>query len=218
MKPSRPPSSSAASASRAQALRARWKTLAPREQSLVLAAGTVVAVALLWWVALAPALRTLRDAPAQHAALDAQLQRMQALQSEALQLQAAPAAPAGDASQALRTSLTQRLGTQAQINILGDRATVTLKGAPADGVAEWLSQARSNARTVPVEARLARSTAAAPQPVGSAVLGPTSPQRAAALAAPGTAAARAGQPAAAAAPDGAMPRWDGTLVLALPAR
>ncbi len=216
MKPSRPPSSSAASASRAQALRARWKTLAPREQSLVLAAGTVVAVALLWWVALAPALRTLREAPAQHAALDAQLQRMQALQSEALQLQAAPAAPAGDASQALRTSLTQRLGTQAQINILGDRATVTLKGAPADGVAEWLSQARSNARAVPVEARLARSTAAAPQPGGSAaVLGPTSPQRAAAL---GPAAARAGKPAAAAAADDAMPRWDGTLVLALPAR
>ncbi|AVS69582.1 general secretion pathway protein GspM, partial [Paracidovorax avenae] len=41
--------------------------------------------------------------------------------------------------------------------------------------------------------------------------------RAATLAAPGTA-ARAGQPAAAAAPEGAMPRWDGTLVLALPAR
>ncbi|WP_225981021.1 type II secretion system protein GspM, partial [Paracidovorax avenae] len=78
MKPARSPSPSAASASRAEALRARWKTLAPREQSLVLAAGTVVAVALLWWVALAPALRTLREAPAQHAALDAQLQRMQA--------------------------------------------------------------------------------------------------------------------------------------------
>ncbi|WP_234384368.1 type II secretion system protein GspM, partial [Paracidovorax avenae] len=121
MKPARSPSPSAASASRAEALRARWKTLAPREQSLVLAAGTVVAVALLWWVALAPALHTLREAPAQHAALDAQLQRMQALQSEALQLQAAPAAPAGDASQALRTSLAQRLGTQAQINILGVR-------------------------------------------------------------------------------------------------
>ncbi|WP_192883862.1 type II secretion system protein GspM, partial [Paracidovorax cattleyae] len=180
MKPARTPSSAAPSASRAEVLGTRWKALAPREQSLVLAAGTVVAVALLWWVALAPALRTLREAPAQHAALDAQLQRMQALQSEALQLQAAPAAPASDASQALRTALTQRLGTQAQINILGDRATVTLKAAPADGVAEWLSQARSNARAVPVEARLARSTATQ-QPTGPAVLGPTSPQRAAVL-------------------------------------
>ncbi len=66
------------------------------------------------------------------------MRRRPALQSEALQLQAAPAAPAGDASQVLRTSLAQRLGSQAQISILGDRATVTLKAAPADGVAEWL--------------------------------------------------------------------------------
>ncbi|SFD84555.1 type II secretion system protein GspM [Paracidovorax konjaci] len=192
---------------RADVLRARWKALAPREQSLVLAAAALVAVALLWWVVLAPAVRTLREAPQQHAALDAQLQRMRALQAEALQLQAAPAAPAGDASQALRTSLGQRLGNQAQIAILGDRATVTLKAAPADAVADWLAQARSNARTVPVEARLVRSTAA-PAPAGTAVMGPTSPARAAA-AAPRTAPA---------APDDAMPRWDGTLVLTLPAR
>ncbi|EER57544.1 conserved hypothetical protein, partial [Acidovorax delafieldii 2AN] len=37
-------------------LHARWKALAPREQQLVLAAGALVALALLWWVALAPAL------------------------------------------------------------------------------------------------------------------------------------------------------------------
>ena len=71
-------------------LQQRWKALAPREQNLVLAASAIVALALLWWVALAPALKTLRTAPARHAALDAQLQRMQSLQAEALQLQAAP--------------------------------------------------------------------------------------------------------------------------------
>ena len=38
------------------ALRARWQALAPREQTLVLAAAGVVGLALLWWVALAPAL------------------------------------------------------------------------------------------------------------------------------------------------------------------
>ena len=62
------------------ALQDRWKALAPREQNLVLAAGTVVALALLWWVAVAPALGTLRAAPARHAALDAQLQRMPCIQ------------------------------------------------------------------------------------------------------------------------------------------
>lgn len=83
-------------------LQQRWKALAPREQNLVLAASAIVALALLWWVALAPALKTLRTAPARHAALDAQLQRMQSLQAEALQLQAAPRGTPGDAVGSLR--------------------------------------------------------------------------------------------------------------------
>ncbi len=172
-------------------LQARWKALAPREQNLILAAGTVVALALLWWLALAPALNTLRTAPARHAALDAQLQRMQSLQAEALQLQAAPRSAPGDSVASLRGSLTQRLGATAQLSLVGDRATVTLKGAPADALAQWLAQARSNALAVPVEARLTRSPAAA-APAPATHLGNT--------------------------PAAAAPRWDGSLVLALPAR
>lgn len=174
------------------ALQARWQAMAKREQNLVLAAGGLVAVALLWWVALAPALATLRAAPARHAALDTQLQRMQSLQTEAQQLQSAPRSTPGDAVGALRSALTQRLGTAAQLNVVGDRATVTLKGAPADALAQWLAQARSNARATPLEARLARSsaTAAAPNAAAPVTLGN---------------------------PVVAMPRWDGTLVLALPA-
>lgn len=140
-------------------LRTRWKALAPREQNLVLAAGAVVGLALLWWVALAPALQTLRGAPARHAALDAQLQHMQALQAEALQLQSAPATRPADARRSLQTSLAQQLGSTAQIQFAGDRATVTLKGASADALAPWLAQARSNAHAAPTEARLARSPA-----------------------------------------------------------
>ena len=78
----------------------------------------------------------------------------------------------------------------AQLNVVGDRATITLKGASADALAQWLAQARSNARATPVEARLTRSA---------------------------TAAAPAGQtPVTLGRPVVAMPRWDGTLVLALP--
>ena len=123
--------------SRAAALQARWKALAPREQSLVLAAAGVVLLALLWWVALAPALGTLRQAPELHGKLDLQLQHMQRLQAEAQQLQAQPQTSPTDAVGALRAALTQRLGTAAQMNVLGDRVTVTLKGAPADAVAQW---------------------------------------------------------------------------------
>ena len=35
-------------------LRARWNALAPREQNMTLLAGGVVALALLWWLALRP--------------------------------------------------------------------------------------------------------------------------------------------------------------------
>lgn len=174
---------------RSSALQERWRTLAPREQNLVLAAGAVVGLALLWWVAIAPALATLRAAPARHAALDSQLQQMQRLQAEAQQLQSAPKTGPGDAVGALRTALTQQLGKTAQLNVVGDRATVTLKGAPADALAQWLAQARSNARTTPQEARLTRSSALAAAPT-PAVLG------------------------SAATP---TPRWDGNLVMALPA-
>ena len=143
--------------SRTTALQARWKALAPREQNLVLAAGGIVALALVWWVALAPALATLRQAPELHRKLDLQLQHMQRLQAEAQQLQAQPQTSPSDAVGALRTALTQRLGTAAQMNVLGDRVTVTLKAAPADAPAEWLALARTNARAVTADAPLARS-------------------------------------------------------------
>ena len=42
----------------------------------------------------------------------------------------------------------------------GERATVTLKDASADALAEWLAQARLNARSVPLEARLVRASTA----------------------------------------------------------
>lgn len=173
-------------------LRAHWKALAPREQNLLRAAGTLVALALLWWLALAPALTTLRTAPARHAALDAQLQRMHSLQAEALQLQAAPRSAPGDAVASLRSALTQRLGSSAQLSLAGDRATITMKGAPADALAQWLAQARSNALAVPVEARLTRSAASTLPASTTTTVGNV--------------------------PADTTPRWDGSLVLALPAR
>ena len=88
-----------------EALQARWQAwwpeLAPREQRMVIVAGALVAAALVWWVALAPALRTLATAPAAHAELDAQLQQMAALQIQAKALQSQPRANREDALRAL---------------------------------------------------------------------------------------------------------------------
>lgn len=178
------------------ALQARWQTLAPREQKLLQAAAALVAVALLWWLALAPALQTLRGAGERHAALDAQVQHMQALQAEALQLQALPRANPDDARRALQSSVTDTLGASARLVLTGDRATLTLKGTPADALAAWLAQARSNARAVPQEMRLTRA-----QPAEGRT----------------TTTARATVPAERASATASV-RWDGTIVLALPQR
>lgn len=137
-------------------LQDRWKLLAPRERSLLTAAAAMLLVALLWTLLLAPALRVLRTAPAQAAALDAQLQRMQTLQAQAQALQ--QQAPLGyeDALRALQQATKQTLGTSAQISVSGERATVTLQAVGADALAQWLAQARLNARSVPLEAKINR--------------------------------------------------------------
>jgi general secretion pathway protein M len=160
------------------ALRNRWTLLAARERAAIGTAATLIMLALLWWVVLGPALTTLRSAEAQHQSLDAQLQAMRGLQAEALALQGQPKLSADDALRALETSVSQRLGSTAQLSVAGERATVTLKAADADALARWLTQARVNARALPTEARLTRTPGAATAPA----------------------------------------RWDGSVVLALPAR
>ena len=196
------PSAPAALAAR---LRLHWQALAPREQTLVRGAAVLVAAALLWWLALAPALQTLRTAPARHAVLDAQLQRMLALQDEAERLKGVPRADPDNAARALQSAATERLGSAARTNVLGDRATVTLTGAPAGALAPWLAQVRSNAKAVPQEVHLVRATAP-----------PVSAPAAVPVAAPAAGSAVAAPMAAATAPGDV--RWDGTLVLALPLR
>ncbi len=143
------------------ALGSAWARLAPRERRLLLLAATVVGLALLWWLALAPALATLRQAELQGHALDAQWQRMQALQAEAEALKSSPRMGQDEALRALEAAVTQRLGAAAQLTVVGDRANLTLKGVSASALASWLAEARLNARAMPLEARLTRAAAAA---------------------------------------------------------
>ena len=146
-------------------VQARWQTLAAREQTLLLSAAGVVGLALVWWVLIAPPLATLRQADALQRNLDAQAQKMQVLQVQALALQSQPKLSRDDALRALEASVKQRLGAGAQLNVLGDRVTLTLKNTPADALAQWLVQARVNARAIPSEARLVRSGNPAIPPV-----------------------------------------------------
>jgi general secretion pathway protein M len=142
-----------------QSLRTRWAQLPAREKSLLALAAGLVLATLLWQLSLAPALTTLRTADAQARVLNAQLQQMQAMQAEARALQQQPALGFDEALRALTLATEQTLGATARFNMAGDRASVTLQGASADALAQWLAQARLNARSVPAEARLMRAVA-----------------------------------------------------------
>jgi general secretion pathway protein M len=140
------------------ALRARWQGLAAREKVLVAGTTSLVAVVLVWLVAVRPALTIVRSAEQQHRALDAQLQQMRALQQQAQAMKAQPKLGHDEALRLLELSLRQRLGTSARLTVTGDRATITLTGTPPEALARWLTQVRVDARALPSEARLSRNT------------------------------------------------------------
>jgi len=135
--------------------------LAPRERRALGVAAAVVAMALLWWLALAPALATLRQAPEQHIKLDAELQHLQTLAAQAQALQSQPPLGRDDALRALETATQRHLGADAKLNAVGDQATATFKTAEATALAQWLAEVRINARTVPAELRLSAATPSA---------------------------------------------------------
>lgn len=134
----------------------RWNSAAPREQHLVLVALALLLGALLWWVGLAPALTTLRVAPSQHQLLDARLQQMQQLQQQAQTLKAQPRLTLDETRRLLQASV-KGLGATAQLSVTGERATVTVKNASPDALAQWLTQVRLTAHVAPNEARLTRN-------------------------------------------------------------
>jgi len=134
-----------------------WSGLAPREQAGSAGALVVIGIGLLWWLGVAPALRTLRQSEVQQRLLDTQWQQMQRLQAEAQALKARRRIPRDDALRALEASVKSTLGPTAELIVTGDRVTLTLKNTPAQALALWLTQARTNAHAVPAEARLQRS-------------------------------------------------------------
>lgn len=132
-----------------------------RERLLVQIAALLVGLALVWWLAVAPAWQTLHQAPERHAQLSRQLADMQrmAATASALREQGNARVPSrGEALSALERA-TASLGPQGRLSVLGDRATLTLQQADPTALAQWLSQARLNARVSPVESQLTREGA-----------------------------------------------------------
>lgn len=139
-------------------LQARWHSVSPREQRLLQFGAAVVGLALLWWVALAPALTILKTTDQQRGALETEWLQMQSLQAQAKALQAKPNLAAADARRLLEASVAS-LGAALQLANAGEQVRVTVKGLSPDALAQWLTTARQNARAVPSEAKLTRNAA-----------------------------------------------------------
>lgn len=141
-------------------LQTAMERLSPRERIAVTATAWIVGIFLLWWVALAPAIQTLRQAPAQHAQIDAQLASLRAMASTAEAVRSQNTAQPLGRTEALR-ALEDSMGTlggTGQLSVVGDRPSVTLRGTSPEALATWLARVRLNARLTPVEAQLSGDT------------------------------------------------------------
>ena len=133
-----------------------WQSRAPRERQAIAAMAAAVAILLVWLIAVQPALKTLRETPAELDRLDGQWQQMQLAALESTALRSASPVPPQQAAEALRAA-TERLGGKGKIALQGDRATLTFSAVPFEALRNWIGEARSAARARPVEAQLLKS-------------------------------------------------------------
>lgn len=155
-------------------LRLRWTQSSARERQVARVALALVALALVWFVALSPALRTLQTAKTQGPVLGAQLQSMLQLQAQAQAMQAQPNTSAVDARGLLSAALPT-LGKSARMSVAGDRATVSLEGSTVDALTEWLVQVRLNAHARPLELHLSQRQGLWTGAIVLQVSGPSAP-------------------------------------------
>ncbi len=151
-------------------LQAKWQLLHQGDKARLLLVATVLALIFVWWALVATPLRILNQADIQQRNLDTQLQTVQNLKAQAQILKVQPTIKR-DAALAMLQSSIKPYGASAQLDVVGERVTVTLRALPADALAQWLSLARINARALPLEARLLRAAnATTPAWDGSLVL------------------------------------------------
>lgn len=140
----------------AAAIKSGWAGLSPRDRRLAAIGGVVLGLYLVWAIAVAPALATLRRAPGELAQLQSQEQQMQLLAQVAKSLRGAQPVPPAQAAAALNAA-TARLGPQGKLSIQGERAVLTLRDAPAPQILAWLAEARAGARARVSEATLTQT-------------------------------------------------------------
>jgi general secretion pathway protein M len=134
----------------------RWSLTAPRKQKAVQTILAIFFFAGIWWMALAPALATLRSTTADRAKLDTQFQQMLRLQARADAARSRPKTMAGDQRRYLELTI-KTLGSGASVVWAGEVATVHLQEASGEAFAQWLAQLRMDLHIGPSEVHLVRN-------------------------------------------------------------
>jgi general secretion pathway protein M len=134
--------------------RARWQTLAPREQRSVALLASVLGLVAVWFIAVAPALNALQESSQRRAQLTQQHAHLLSLQAKAQSLQKQTPLSREEALRRLQ-GITAVPGMQ--LHVQGERVSVQLKAVSAPALAQWLTQARTQAQALPLEAHLTRS-------------------------------------------------------------
>jgi general secretion pathway protein M len=134
-----------------------WSQRSERERGMLLTAAVLMAAALLWSVALGPALRTLATADKTRAALEGQLQAMLDMQTQAQSLQSQPRLANAAVTQMLMAAVEPTFGKNARLVIANNQATLTVNAVTAQALGQWLTLARVNAQSKPTVVQLGKS-------------------------------------------------------------
>jgi general secretion pathway protein M len=132
-----------------------WRARPPRDRLALTLMALVLGLFLVWVLFIAPAMATLRTAPAQLDMLDTQLLQMRTMAAEVRDLRNATPVPAAQAGLAIKSAV-ERQGDKVRLSLQTDRALLTLVNASPEQVRALLVEARSAARARPLEAELTR--------------------------------------------------------------
>jgi len=133
----------------------KFSQLSPREQTGIRWALAILGGAVLWFVAIAPALQVWQTSQKQLSVLAQQNSDMMALQTQAKQWQSRSSLGT-EASARMLQSLCANLGEKVKCSRQAQRMTVDVKGISPQALAQAWTQARSQAQAVLLETHLQR--------------------------------------------------------------
>jgi general secretion pathway protein M len=133
----------------------KFSQLSPREQTGIRWALAMLSGAVLWFVAIAPALQVWQNSQKQLSVLAQQHADMMALQTQAKQWQSRSSLGT-EASASMLQSLCANLGEKVKCSRQAQRMTVDVKGISPQALAQAWTQARSQAQAVLLETHLQR--------------------------------------------------------------